>query len=236
MTMIFETVRPLEDVVAAADKARNDPNNKLAAVTAEGRIYRDIYAETIKMLQKADMISVEEAADILSITPNAYRARAAKGKALLISIEGHEFVPAWSLNFKRVDPLVLDMAREFVREGQSFFKFNDMIDFMENSRADISRILPKQSVKDFFNIVGLSKYRCSVSVLATMAQLTSDRAIHPEFAPILFERLDKALTHGGWDAMGGMSRAFRDKYKIPGLTLEEAYQKANRPPGSNPSP
>ncbi len=50
-------------------------------------------------------------------------------------------------------------------------------------------------------------------------------ADHRHKMPQAFERLtgilDRALTHGGWDPAGGLSRSFRDKYGVPGQTIDE---------------
>jgi hypothetical protein len=78
-------------------------------------------------------------------------------------------------------------------------------------------------------------FDCNLSVKSTMNQL-ADMAYKntlfgsgtEPFAKLLFTHLNSAVTHGGWDSSGGLSRPFRDKYKLPGLTIDEV-RSAPRP-------
>lgn len=224
-TAIFKPVRPLAQVMAAAEAKRNDKNDPLAKSYADGNFYQKIYDEAVTRLSRSDLLSLEQAAQKLDITPVEYRKLADKGETLLIGIEGKNYVPAFIFTEDgRIDPLKIDIAREFVLQGHGYFKFLDYLKFMTETTADISSTLPPQRLTNIFDQAGLAEYRCNIAVNATMNQLADGRHSNPEFMDILTVRLDAEVTWGGWDPSGGLSRPFRDKYNIPGLTIDESRQ------------
>ncbi len=234
---IFDAVDTLKDIIIRIEAKRNDPNDKMAKLYAGPEVYERMYKAAEKRLSQGDMLTVAEASKRLSITVKEYEALAAKGEALLINLGGKKFVPEWQFGADgKIDDLKLDIAREFVLEGRSSFKFMDFIEFMTAKTANISSLLPKKKLGDIIKKAGLEEFKCSLSVEATMNQLADQRHANPAFRDKLFKELDEAVTHGGWDPSGGLSRPFRDKYKIPGMTIDEdrmaSIQKQNskKPP------
>ena len=106
--------------------------------------------------------------------------------------------------------------------------------FMNEQKTDITAlVLSQQQLSSMFNQAGLAGYRCSISVQASMNQLADHRHKIPEAFAQLTRELDSALTHGGWDPAGGLSRPFRDKYGIPGQPIHE-QRTAYTPPAAAP--
>ncbi len=231
-TRIFKTARPLDDLIAALPKYTGIE----ARVMAGPDTYRRLYADAEAFLQTQPTLSVEEAAKKQGVSAQEFIAMADRGEALLIEFNGKQYVPACSFGADgKVDALKVDIAREFVLEGhQHYFKFMDYMKFMNEQKTDITAlVLSQQQLSSMFNQAGLAGYRCSISVQASMNQLADHRHKIPEAFAQLTRELDSALTHGGWDPAGGLSRSFRDKYGIPGQTIHE-QRTAYTPPAAAP--
>lgn len=224
-TRIFKPVRPVEDLIAGLPKYKGVE----ARVMAGPEVYRRLYAEAEAFLQNQPTFSLDEAAQKQGVSKDEYIKMADRGEALLIEIEGKQYVPACSFGKDgKIDPLKIDIAREFVLEGRSYFKFMDYMTFMNTQKMDIADlVLSPQQLSGLFNQAGLAGYRCTISVEATMNQLADHRHTLPQAFDRLSRALDRALTHGGMgDADGGLSRPFRDKYAIAGLTIDEERTRA----------
>lgn len=231
-TRIFKTARPLDDLIAALPKYTGIE----ARVMAGPDTYRRLYADAEAFLQTQPTLSVDEAAKKQGVSAQEFIAMADRGEALLIEFNGKQYVPACSFGADgKVDALKVDIAREFVLEGhQHYFKFMDYMKFMNEQKTDITAlVLSQQQLSSMFNQAGLAGYRCSISVQASMNQLADHRHKIPEAFAQLTRELDSALTHGGWDPAGGLSRPFRDKYGIPGQTIHE-QRMAYTPPAAAP--
>lgn len=231
-TRIFKTARPLDDLIAALPKYTGIE----ARVMAGPDTYRRLYADAEAFLQTQPTLSVDEAAKKQGVSAQEFIAMADRGEALLIEFNGKQYVPACSFGADgKVDALKVDIAREFVLEGhQHYFKFMDYMKFMNEQKTDITAlVLSQQQLSSMFNQAGLAGYRCSISVQASMNQLADHRHKIPEAFAQLTRELDSALTHGGWDPAGGLSRPFRDKYGIPGQTIHE-QRTAYTPPAAVP--
>ncbi|MDP2148824.1 MAG: hypothetical protein Q8K13_04180 [Parvibaculum sp.] len=216
---IFEPVRALDALIADLPTYKGIE----ARVMAGPDVYRRIYAEAEAFLQNAPMLSVDDAAQKQGVTKGEYIRMVDRGEALLIELEGKQYVPACSFGADgKIDPLKIDIAREFALEGQQYFKFIDYLTFMNTQKVDIADLtLSTQQMSALFNQAGLAGYRCSITVEATMNQLADHRHKLPAAFERLTENLDRALTNGGWDPSGGLSRPFRDKYGIAGETIDE---------------
>jgi len=216
---IFKAARPVEDLIA------NLPTytGVKARVMAGPDVYRQLYADAEAFLQKMPTLSPEEAAQKQGVSKEAFLQMVDRGEALLIELEGRQYVPACSFGADgKIDPLKVDIAREFALEGRQYFKFMDYMEFMHTQKADIADLaLSAQQMSAIFNQAGLAGYRCSITVDATMNQLADYRHKMPQAFERLTEHLDRALTNGGWDPSGGLSRPFRDKYGIEGQTIDE---------------
>lgn len=231
-TRIFKPARPLDELIAALPKYTGTQ----ARVMAGPDTYRRLYAEAEAFLQTQPTLSVDEAAKKQGVSAQEFIAMADRGEALLIEFNGKQYVPACSFGADgKVDALKVDIAREFVLEGhQHYFKFMDYMKFMNEQKTDITAlVLSQQQLSSMFNQAGLAGYRCSISVQASMNQLADHRHKIPEAFAQLTRELDSALTHGGWDPAGGLSRPFRDKYGIPGQTIHE-QRTAYTPPAAAP--
>jgi hypothetical protein len=217
-TRIFKPVRLLEDLVAGLPPVEN-----VLRLSAGQDTYRRVYAAAAEFLQQQPMFSLDDAAQKLGVSKEDYIQMADRGEALLIEFEGRQYVPACSFGKDgKIDPLKIDIAREFVLEGRSYFEFMDYMMFMNTQKMDIADlVLSPQQLSGLFNHAGLAGYRCAISVEATMSQLADQRHTLPQAFDRLTGALDSALTHGGWDPAGGLSRPFRDKYAIAGLTIHE---------------
>lgn len=228
-TIIFKPVMPMKALMAKFEARRNDVSDKLHKMYAGPEVAEQRYQEALKRLNAADMISPAEAALRMGIEKQAYVALAEKGEALLIRMGSRAFVPAWSITPRgAIDTLKVDIAREFVLEGISYFKFLDYLKFMTEEKIDIVATVAPETLSALFNAAGVQDYECAISVRATMNQLCdrgfedkkSGNRVEP-FAGWLFKHLDSSLIHGGWDAHGGLSRPFLNKYKLPGQTMDE---------------
>ncbi|MFN7114614.1 MAG: hypothetical protein ACK4PK_09700 [Alphaproteobacteria bacterium] len=226
---IFKPVRALDDLIAGLPTYTGIE----ARVMAGPDVYRRIYAEAETFLQNSPMRSVDEAAQKQGVTKEEYMQMVDRGEALLIEIEGKQYVPACSFGADgKIDPLKIDIAREFALEGRQYFKFMDYMEFMHKHKADIADLaLSTQQMSALFNQAGLAGYRCSLTVEATMNQLADHRHKMPQAFERLIDHLDRALTSGGWDPSGGLSRPFRDKYGIEGQTIDEE-RRGIRPPAA----
>lgn len=215
---IFKPERPLDDLIASLP-----PKDIAARHMAGPDVYRRIYADAEAFLQKTPTLSLDEAAQKQGVSKDAYLQMVDRGEALLIELEGKQYVPACSFGVDgTIDPLKIDIAREFALEGQQYFKFIDFMTFMNTQKADIADLaLSTQQMSALFNQAGLAGYRCSITVEATMNQLADHRHRLPQAFERLTEHLDRALEYGGWDPTGGLSRPFRDKYGIEGQTIDE---------------
>lgn len=232
---VFKPVLPLEDILKSAQARRANIADPMAKHYAGDDVYKRIYSDALKRLSKSDMLTLDQAASRLSIAPDAYVRKAEEGAAILIRMGDKAFVPAWSLRADgTIDGLKVDIAREFEKEGQSYFKFLDFFKFMTEDSASINAALPKDKLKNMFRRAGLQEYKCSATIAATMNQLVDQRDKKPAFWDILIQHLDSAVTHGGWDPSGGLSRYFRDKYGIPGLTIDEARMATQIPKPPQP--
>lgn len=223
-TRIFKPVRLLEDLVAGLP-----PMGNPSRLSAGPDTYRRLYAAAAEFLQQQPMFSLDEAAQKQGVSKEDYIQMADRGEALLIEFEGRQYVPACSFGKDgKIDPLKIDIAREFVLEGRSYFKFMDYMAFMNTQKMDIADlVLSPQQLSGLFNQAGLAGYRCTISVEATINQLADYRHTLPQAFDRLARALDRALTHGGMgDADGGLSRPFRDKYAIAGLTIDEERTRA----------
>lgn len=228
-TAIFKPVVQMKTLMAQFDAARKNTANKLHEFYAGPEVAEKIYKDALKRLSAADMISPAEAARRMNIAPQDYIELVKKGEALLIQMGRKGFVPAWTISDdSTINPLKLDIAREFVLEGQGYFKFIDYIRFMTAEKADIGKFVSQETLSMIFYTAGVQKFDCTLSVKATMSQLADmahkNKLFGSESAPfakLLLQHLDAAVTHGGWDPSGGLSRPFRDKYNIPGLTIHE---------------
>lgn len=219
-TRIFKAARPLDEVIASLPTYKGAE----ARVMAGPDTYRRLYAEAEAFLQSQPTLSVKEAAQKQGVSESAFIALADKGEALLIEFNGKQYVPACSFGADgKIDALKVDIAREFVLEGhQHYFKFMDYMKFMHEQQTDIVDLtMNEKQLSALFNQAGLAGYRCSISVMASMNQLADHRHKIPAAFDRLMQHLDSAVTHGGWDPMGGLSRPFRDKYGIPGQTIHE---------------
>ena len=235
--LIFDAVKPMQDIIDQVEIKRNNPNDPSAKHYAGADFYQSTYITAINRLGQSDMLTIDQAAAHLSVTVQEYQQMAERGAALLIEIEGKKAVPAWQFGKDgKIDGLKLDIAREFSLEGHSYFKFRDYIEFMTAETANISSTIPQQKLRDIFQQAGLKDYKCSLSVDATMNQLADQRDANSGFFDILIKHLDAAVTSGGWDPSGGLSRPFRDKYRIPGLTIDEAYEESFKRNQQNPKP
>jgi hypothetical protein len=197
---------------------------------AEG--YSALYTAASRRISAPDMILPEQAAKRMKITVPEYEALAEKGEALLIRLGKRNVIPGWTIRADgSVDALKLDIAREFMLESRRIygFQFLDYLDFMTKTKADISHAVHPDTLSMMFYTAGLKDFDCKLTVNATMNQLADLYGAEKIYRTALFKKLDEVLTHGGWDASGGLSRHFRDKYKIPGLTLYE-QRTGSRPP------
>jgi len=221
-TMIFKPVTPLATLLKQVEAKRQDKTDKLAKLYAGDDTYKRLYAEGLKRLGEPDLISLDDAAAKLNITPAAYIAKAEAGEVLLIQMEGLQVVPACMFGKDgKVDQLKVDIAREFVLEGHDYFKFVDYLKFMRDEKADIAATVPAQTLRQIFKAAGVDGYESSITVKASMNQLIDGMDAQPAFRATLLRHLDAALISGGWDPSGGISRDFRNKYNLPGLTIAE---------------
>jgi len=239
-SQIFGPVEPLVEKIARVQKQRNDSTEPLAEFLAGADTYEMLYNEAIQRLNSPDMLSVEAASGRLGISIADYLKEAQAGRALLIEIEGLQVVPECIFGKDgNIDQLKLDIAREFSIAGRSYFKFLDFISFMTDETADVAAALPQKSLNEIFRQAGIEEFKCSLSVEATMNQLADGRGTKPAFFALLIRKLDAALTSGGHDPSGGISRPFRDKYSIPGLTIDEelagVIPKQQRPKSQGPA-
>lgn len=219
---IFKAIPAVEVILAQTEARRADQSDPMAQFYAKPEVYQDYYTQALKRLSADDMITVAEAARRINVTAHEYKALAQKGQALLIAMGKKHVVPAWSIKQDgTVDQLRLDIAREFVLEGRSYFKFMDYLKFMTEEKANISEHIQPETLSIIFHTAGLSAFDCSLNIKAKMNQLADLWNAEPFYRETLIKCLDKALTQGGWDPSGGLSRPFRDKYKIPGLTIHE---------------
>lgn len=144
-TMIFKPVAPLATVLKQVEAKRQDKNDKLAKLYAGEDTYTRLYAEGMKRLKQPDLLSLDDAAARLNMTPAAYITQAEAGQVLLIQIEGLQVVPACMFDKNgKVDPLKVDIAREFVLEGHDYFKFLDYLKFMHGEKANIAATVPEK--------------------------------------------------------------------------------------------
>lgn len=237
---IFGPAQPLSRVVAQAEERRKNQSDPMAKHYVGAEFYQEKYAAAKARLTEPDMLSVNDAAAKLFVSPEEFIEMANRGAALLIEVEGVKAAPAWQFGKDgRIDDLKLDIAREFALEGASYFRFMDYIAFMTSKNVDISATLPAGKLRDMFKKAGLQNYSCSLAVQASPDQLADERFANRDFFALLVSHLDAAITRGGWDPSGGLSRAFRDKYGLPGLTLEEDRAEAikkTRKPEKPPKP
>jgi hypothetical protein len=65
------------------------------------------------------------------------------------------FVPVWTITDKgEINPIKLDIAREFVLEGQGYFKFLDYIQFMTAEKVDIGGFVAPETLSMMFILQG----------------------------------------------------------------------------------
>lgn len=232
---IFPPARPLAAVMEETACARANPDDPIAQHRAEPQWYANLYRDVIRQLrQRKDLFKLPQAASRQGIAADDYLRQAAAGEVIVFKIETAAFIPKWQFGpGGAIDPLVLDIAREFSTPDVDHFRFQTFLRFMTETRADITPSVPKKALRDFFRKAGLSHDQTTIEIQATMLQLVQQRRQHPEFWDVLVRHLDGAVTYGGWDPRGGLSRPFRDKYDIPGLTIEEAWAKADK---DQPSP
>lgn len=237
-TRIFKPVPSLEKKIESLQAIKE------TWIDTKPETYHRIYAAAEAFLQASDMLTPEAAARRQGVSKAEFIAMADRGEALLIELEGKQYVPACSFGADgKIDPLKVDIAREFVLEGMSYFKFMDYIRFMTQETADVTDILLNgRQLQQIFNRAGLGDFHCGLTALASMNQLADGRHAHPAMYDLLVKRLNDAVTHGGWDPSGGLSRPFRDKYGIPGQTIHEermayiAAQDKKTPNKKGPSP
>ncbi|HEY8189356.1 MAG TPA: hypothetical protein VIF12_01620 [Micavibrio sp.] len=225
-TRIFKPVASLENQIRQLETLRAGKMSPMARQDA-GQHYKKLYQNASSRLSAPDMLTLDQAAKKLSITSEEYVQLADRGDALLIEIQGLKTaIPSWQFGpDDRVDPLKLDIAREFVLEGEGFFRFLDFINFMSDHTADITPAFPEPNLCDAFQAAGAQHFQCTLTVKATMNQLADRRQENTFFRDTLVNHLDKTLTHGsfGDPLSGGLSRPFRNKYGISGPTHDEAY-------------
>ncbi len=236
--LIFPAVTPLQEVIAEAAARQNNSSDPMAPAEAKAKaeVYKGLYDDALQRLSGPDMLTIDQAAALLSITVAEYQKKAEQGEVLLIQMEGKKVVPAWIFDKQgRIDELKLDIAREFALEGTDYFKFLDYFRFMTVEKADIVPFLPPQTLRDIYESAGLTGVKCKLGVKGTMNWLADRRDQNEAFFDLLIRHLDAALIHGGWDAAGGLSRPFRDKYKISGETMDERYAAAMKKPPAPPA-
>ncbi len=235
-TRIFKQAEPIDDLVARTEKRLQAMPERERRIMAGADVYRRIYAETETFLQGQETLSVAQAARKQGVTSSEFTAMADRGDAVLIELEGKQYVPACTFGADgKIDPLKIDIAREFVLEGQHvFFKYVAFMKFMNDERIEIADLLlDDKKLSTLFNKAGVGDFKCQISVQATMNQMADRRAENPQMHDRFIAALDSALTHGGWDPAGGLSRTFRDKYNIPGQTIDESRSAAVPPPHAN---
>jgi hypothetical protein len=222
---IFKPACSLADLKTEAIAARANTTDPLAKHRAGPEVYEAAYQRALERLQKDDMLSLEQAANHCGLSSEDYEAKAARGEALLLSIEGVKVVPVWSFTKNgQIDDLKLDVAREIVRNAPGAYKelkFMNYLRFMTEDRADITSTFSKSRLCTLFNVAGLSQYDCSMTVRATMLQLLDKSDEKSQFFKLFVNHLRAAVTSGGWDSRDdGLSTEFCTKYGIPATTLE----------------
>lgn len=235
-TRIFKPAEPVDDLVARTEKRLQGMSARERSVMAGADVYRRIYAEAETFMEAQETLSVADAARKQGISKTEFVAMADRGDAVLIELEGKQYVPACTFGADgKVDALKVDIAREFELEGQHvFFKYVAFMKFMNEARIEIADLLlDDKKLTTLFNKAGVADFKCEISVQASMNQLADRRAENPQMYDRLISALDSALTHGGWDPSGGLSRTFRDKYNIPGLTIDESRRGDIAPPRAN---
>lgn len=224
-TRIFKPAEPIDDLVARSEKRLQAMSARERSVMAGADVYRRIYTEAETFMAGQETLSVADAARKQGVSRTAFVGMADRGEAVLIELEGKQYVPACTFGADgKIDPLKVDIAREFELEGQHvFFKYTAFMKFMNEQRTEIADLLlDDKKLTTLFNKAGVADFKCEISVQATMNQLADRRTENPQMYDRLIAALDSALTHGGWDPTGGLSRTFRDKYNIPGLTIDES--------------
>mgnify|MGYP007088351915 CR=1 FL=1 len=235
-TRIFKPAEPIDDLVARTEKRLQAMSARERSVMAGADVYRRIYAEAETFMAGQETLSLAEAARKQGVSKAEFTSMADRGEAVLIELEGKQYVPACTFGADgKVDPLKVDIAREFVLEGQHvFFKYVAFMKFMNEERTEISDLLlDDKKLTTLFNKAGVADFKCQISVQASMNQLADRRSENPQMYGRLIAALDSALTHGGWDPSGGLSRTFRDKYNIPGQTIDESRRAATAAPPTN---
>ena len=146
---------------------------------------------------------------------------------MLITLENIQAVPCWAFDTDgNPDVLKNDIGREYAASyANDYFKFMAYLKFMTEARIDVTETISEKKLRGAFKRAGIDQYDCRISVNASPLQLIDQRKDRPDFWNIFVNQLNSALTCGGWDAYGGLSRPFRDKYNIPGLTYEEEMQR-----------
>lgn len=224
---IFAPVEPLADLLARIEKKREGMSEKEKKVYAGPDTYIHMYAAIKNRLKEKDVVTVAAIARRMGIKGQDFKDLADRGQAILIEIEGEMFAPLCQLNSKgKIDDLKLDIAREFAVSCWDYFKFESYLNFMEKELTRLEPDVPPKKLKALFKSAGVGDYKCTLTVEANMNQLADGRRRNPSFFPALINHLKAALTWGGWEPRGGLTRRFMDKYNIPGLTIEEEHERA----------
>lgn len=224
-TRIFKPAEPIDDLVARTEKRLQAMSARERSVMAGADVYRRIYAEAETFMAGQETLSLAAAARKQGVSKSEFTAMADRGEAVLIELEGKQYVPACTFGADgKVDAFKVDIAREFALEGQHvFFKYVAFMKFMNENRIEIADLLlDDKKLTTLFNKAGVADFKCQISVQATMNQLSDRRGDNPQMYDRLIGALDSALTHGGWDPSGGLSARSVTSIKYPGRRSRKA--------------
>ncbi len=236
---IFKPMASLEARIARLEAARHDPNDKFAALYMSADQMREWYGSIRANMKLVKALTPDEAAARLGVASDEVRAMAMRGEIIACEFEGRTLVPDYQFTaLGPVDPMVLDLAREFVRENRcsepDFLSFSK---FMTNQKTDVSKLV-QDTVAPLLDeaAAGLrqkfgSSCQVKASIRLSVVELLHRRGDYPVFRDIAIGALLKQILPPG-NAMAGpaevfLSDDFKKKYglneqgicRMYGLTL-----------------
>lgn len=226
---IFPAVKPwaeLEAEVIAKKEAALAKGDPMAKHYAGPEVYRRYYDHAIERLNKIDVLSLDAAADLMGLTPDAYIRKADRGQAVLIEMEGKSYVPRFTLNtcYKnaRIKPFHVAVAKEFSESADhERFKFISYLKFMAQA-LEIGAEVPPRRLPEIFKAAGVSKGKARVIISVPMSEIIDRAQKNPSIMAEFINQMGSALTRiGGMGNPneGGISDEFLARYvsaDIPG--------------------
>lgn len=219
---VFAAVQPwaeCEAAIIARKQKALATGDVMAKHYAGPEVYRSYYDRAIERLEKHDLLTLEAAADLMGLAPEAYVRKADRGQAVLIEIEGRSFVPRFTLDTRyknaRIMPFHLAVAKEFSESADhERFKFVSYLKFMDR-KLDISTPLPARRLPEIFKAAGVSKGSASVTLHVPMVEIVDRARKNPHIMAEFINQLGAALTRiGGMGNPneGGLSDEFLARY------------------------